>query len=73
MRTEALKKAQEAYEQKVIRVTVKLVKGQDDDLIQILEAKDNKQGFIKDCIRKALKGTSRSTSPRSSTTEHWQS
>lgn len=52
MRTEALKKAQEAYEQKVIRVTVKLVKGQDDDLIQILEAKDNKQGFIKDLIRK---------------------
>ena len=52
VRTEALKKAQEAYEQKVIRVTVKLVKGQDDDLIQILEAKDNKQGFIKDLLRK---------------------
>lgn len=54
MMTESMKKAQAKYEQKVVRITIKLIKGQDDDLIQILEAKDNKQGFIKDCIRKAL-------------------
>ena len=52
MMKEYQKKAQAKYEQKLIRVTVKLVKGQDDDLIQILEAKDNKQGFIKDLLRK---------------------
>lgn len=52
MMTESMKKAQAKYEQKVVRVTIKLVKGQDDDLIQILETKGNKQGYIKDLLRK---------------------
>lgn len=52
MMTESMKKAQAKYEQKVVRVTIKLIKGQDDDLIQILEMKGNKQGYIKDLLRK---------------------
>lgn len=52
MMTESMKKAQAKYEQKVVRITIKLIKGQDDDLIQILGAQDNKQGYIKDLLRK---------------------
>ena len=54
MRTEAQKRAQARYEKSgaIKRVEIKLNKKRDEDIIKILERKENVSGYIKSLIRK---------------------
>lgn len=53
--TEAEKRAVKKYEDaNIVRISVKLNKKTDGDIIAALEASNNKQGFIKESIRKNL-------------------
>ena len=55
MITEAQKRATKKYDQeKTIRVSVKLNKNTDDDIIQRLAQENNKQGFIKTVLRQEI-------------------
>lgn len=55
MITEAQKRATKKYDQeKTIRVSVKLNKNTDDDIIQRLAQENNKQGFIKTILRQEI-------------------
>ena len=52
MRSEALKKAQEKYQNKVTRVNINFYINKDDqELLSHLSSKPSKQGYIKDLIR----------------------
>lgn len=52
MRSEALRKAQERYEaENTVRVTVKLNRNTDADLIALLAKAESKQGLIKAALR----------------------
>ena len=56
MRSEALKKAQEKYQEKVTRVNINFYTNKDDqDLLSHLSSKPSKQGYIKDLIRADMK------------------
>ena len=56
MRSEAQKKADRKYEKNnVRRLTIKLNRNTDDDLIDYLEGIDNVQGFVKELIRQHIK------------------
>ena len=52
MRSDALKKAQEKYQNKVTRVNLNFYPNTDDqELLDHLSSKPSKQGYIKDLIR----------------------
>ena len=55
MKTEAQKQAQARYErQNTIQYKIKLVKTTDGDIIEHLKAQPNRQGYIKDLIRRDM-------------------
>lgn len=60
MRTEAQKRAQAKYEATGVYYVLKinLNRGSDADIIAKLEQAENRQGYIKDLIRRDLKGGS---------------
>lgn len=52
MRSEALKRAQSKYDKEhCVQINLKLNKETDRDIIERLQAAENKQGYIKDLIR----------------------
>lgn len=52
MTSEAQKRASEKYDRNnTVQLHLKLNKKTDADVLQILDAVDNKQGFVKDLIR----------------------
>lgn len=52
MRSEALKRAQAKYDKRnCVQVNLKLNKSTDKDILDKLQAVENKQGYIKDLIR----------------------
>lgn len=54
-KTEAYKAAQERYDQKSTRFYgLKLCRGTDADLIEKLDSMENKQGYLKELIRKDI-------------------
>lgn len=55
MRTEALKEAQRRYSRKGLRVSLIINPDTDKDLYEALKSLKNKQGFIKDAVREAIK------------------
>jgi hypothetical protein len=56
MRSDALKKAQEKYQEKVTRVNLNFYPNADDEeLLEHLLTKPSKQGYIKDLIRADMK------------------
>lgn len=56
MRSEALKRASKKYDQeKTKAVTLKFNKMTDADILKQLESCTNKQGYIKELIRKDIK------------------
>lgn len=54
-RSEALIKAQDKYEKKRVCINIRLNKETDLDIIEKLNNVDNKQGYIKELIRKDIK------------------
>lgn len=54
-RSEALIKAQDKYEQKRMCINIRLNKETDLDIIEKLNNVGNKQGYIKELIRKDIK------------------
>ena len=55
MTTKAQRDAIAKYDKEnTVRYTLKLNKNTDSDLIMVIALQDNKQGFIKACLRKAL-------------------
>lgn len=54
MLTEAQKKAQRVYNAKIMKFLIKLNPDVDQDIIDFLATKDNRQGYIKSLIRKAM-------------------
>ena len=55
MPTEAQKKAKEKYKEKVNRITVDFYPTE-EDIWQHIKSQDKKQTYIKDLIRKDMKG-----------------
>lgn len=56
MKSDAEKRASKKYDQKNTKVvTLKLNKTTDEDILAVLDACQNKQGYIKDLIRKDIK------------------
>lgn len=54
--TEAQKKASSKYQKEKTKVyTFKLTYSSDSDLIELLDSQENKQGFIKQCLKKEVK------------------
>ena len=52
--SDAQKRAIVKYEKEnVVRISLKLNKKTDADILELLSKQKSKQGFIKDCIRKA--------------------
>lgn len=49
---ESLKKAQANYQKKCKIINIRLNKETDADIIEILNSKENTQGYIKELIRK---------------------
>ena len=57
MKTDAQKRASKKYDQNNTKVvTLKLNKTTDADILEQLERCDNKQGYIKELIRKDIMG-----------------
>ena len=57
MTTEAMKRGIAKYDAKnTVQVKLKLNKGTDKDILERLERSGNKQGYIKDLIRKDIDG-----------------
>lgn len=55
MQTEAQRRAKLKYQEKnVIQISLKLNKVTDADIIALLETAENKQGLIKELLRKSL-------------------
>ena len=53
--TEAKRKASAKYDKFNTKIfAIKLNKNTDADLIRLLESQDNIQGYIKECLRRAL-------------------
>lgn len=60
MKSDAAKRASKKYDQKNTKVvTLKLNKITDEDILAQLEACENKQGYIKDLIRRDIKRRAR--------------
>lgn len=56
MATEAQKRAWAKYAQKsVVQISLKLNRGTDADIIDILENQESRNGYIKYCIREQIK------------------
>lgn len=56
MLTDAKRRANAKSEKKnVVRIVMKLSKGTDADIIEKLQSLDNRQGYLKELIRKDLK------------------
>ena len=61
-RSEALIKAQKKYRDKTfMNIALKLHRENDKDIIELLESVENKQGLIKDLLRKEVESRQKSS------------